>query len=216
MAGTPFDVDVAPSSLETTGLRLNVLTGLFLDLLATHFSSAAHIRDPLLQGYIWNADSTLSKILIVPSWKWQTADQQRRPGIVVRRDALQFSGIGLADGAAIIGDRSETRIPSIADETLHVLASGSHTLFALSAQPGQVERLADEIALRILHFQQALRKEFGFHTFRVAGIGALADIEEASEYFAVPVTVSYSLDEAWSVPTEAPFLKRIVVTTQQE
>lgn len=216
MSTAPFDVDVAPSGLETTGLRLNALTGLFLDLLATHFSSASHIRDPLLQGYIWSGDATLSKILIVPSWKWQTADQQRRPAVVIRRDALQFSTLGLADGAAMIGDRSDTQIPSVADEILHVLASGSHTLFALSAQAGQAERIADEVAIRILHFQQVLRKEFGFHTFRVAGIGPLSEIEEASEYFTVPVTVAYSLDEAWRVPTEAPFLKRIVVTTQQE
>ena len=90
---------------------------------------------------------------------------------------------------------------------------GSHTVFAVARAAAQVDVLSAEIATRLIQYQQAIQAEFGFNRFRVAEVGAISKLEEASETFVVPVTVAYTYVEAWSVWTEAPYLKRITIGT---
>ena len=213
MADEPYNIDREISSLCSTGLRQNVLTGVVLHLMTRHFSVAKGIQDPRLKGFIWSASPQESRILIVPVWRWLTPGSQQRPAIVVKRNALRPRQLGLADGQAIVPGLDPDKIPANQETVSQVAMVGSHTIFAIGAVPAQAELLSTEISTRLIQYAQAIQSEFGFNRFRVAEIGALAKVEESSEHFAVPVTVAYTYVDAWIVWSAAPFLKRIVVET---
>lgn len=213
MANEPYNIDEEISSLCSTGLRQNILTGIALRLLTRHFSVKKGIQDPRLKGFIWSANPAGSKILIVPVWRWLTPGSQQRPAIVVKRNALRPRQLGLADGQAVVPGLDPNKIPANQEMVSQVAMAGSHTIFAIAAVPVQAELLSTEIATRFIQYAQAIQSEFGFSRFRVAEIGALAKVEESSEHFVVPVTVAYTYVDAWTVWSSAPFLKRIVVET---
>lgn len=213
MSSEPYNVDAEISSLRSTGLRSNTLTGIILKLLTTHFSRERGIQDPRLKSFIWNADLTESKILIVPVWHWQTPGSQQRPALVIKRNALQTRQLGLGDGQAIVPGLSSEKIPANQEVVSQIAVAGSHTIFAIAAVPTQAELLSTEVATRLIQYAQAIQNEFDFSKFRVAEIGALAKIEESSEHFVVPITVAYTYVDAWTVWSAAPLLKQLVVET---
>jgi len=206
-----YNVDQEISSLCTTGLKPNILTGIILRLLTRHFSTTKGIQDPQLKSYIWNSDPAQSKILIAPVWRWLTRGMQMRPAIVIKRNALRPRTIALADGQGLVSGFDENKIPINQEVTSQIAVAGSHTIFALSTAPTQAELLGTEVALRLIQYQQAIQEEFMFNRFRVAEIGPLAKLEESGETFAVPITVAYAYVDAWTVWSTAPFLKRIVL-----
>lgn len=213
MADEPYNIDPNVSSLCSTGLSAHVLTGVILRLLTRHFSTPKGIQDPQLKDFIWNRDPRVSKILIIPVWRWLTLGAEARPAVVIKRNALRPRQLGIADGDAVVGGLDTGRVPAERPVSMQVAVTGSHTIFALASLPAQAELLGTEVATRLIQYQQAIQEEFMFNRFRVAEIGALSKVEEASEYFAVPVTVAYSYVEAWSVWSTAPFLKRITLKT---
>lgn len=214
--GTPYNLDKEISSLCTEGLRPSVLTGVILRLITRHFSVERGIQHPKLKSYIWNRDPRTTKILIVPVWRWLTLSSQLRPAIVVKRNALRPRQLGISDGEAVTASepRSDTdRIPLNQEAISQIAVAGSHTIFALANEADAAEILSTEVWTRLMQYQQAIQTEFGFHRFRVAEIGPISKLEEASEDFVVPITVAYAYIEAWSVWSSSPFLKRIAFET---
>ena len=210
MAVEPYNIDEEISSLCSTGLRPHTLTGIVLRLLTRHFSTARGIQEPQLQSYIWDDDPKVSKILIAPVWRWLTPNQQQRPAILVKRNALRPRQLALGDGQTLVGEISEDKIPANQEVISQIAMAGSHTVFAVAAAAAQAELLGNEISMRLIQYQQAIQKDFGFNRFRVAEIGALSKVEESDETFAVPITVAYTYVDAWSIWSSAPFLKRLV------
>lgn len=206
----PYNIDAEISSLCSTGLKPNILTGIVLRLLTQHFAVAAGIQEPQLKAYIWNSDPRISKIHIVPVWRWLTAAVQNRPAIVVKRNALQPRTLGLGDGECLISGLSSEVVPADQAATQQIAVSGSHTIFAIASVAAQAELLSTEVFLRLTQYQQVIQREFMFARFRVAEVGPIERLEEHSESFVVPVTVAYAYVDAWQVWSTAPFLKRIV------
>jgi len=214
MAAEPYNVDAEISGLCNTGLHASILTGVILRLMTGHFADAEHISDPELTRFIWDADPSESKILIVPVWQWATPGSQQRPAIVVKRNALRVQQLGLSDGEAVLSGPDLDSVPANATANCQVGMIGSHTVFAIATLAAQAERLGAEIATRLIQYANAIKSELGFHRCRVAEIGAINKLEESSETFVVPVTVAYKYVNAWTVWSEAPFLKRLVVETR--
>lgn len=213
MSLDPYNVDAEISSLCATGLRPNIVTGIVLHLLIRHFSDEKYIKEPQLKSFIWSNDAKLSKILIVPVWRWMIPGAQKRPALLVKRNALQPRTLGLGDGQAILPDLSETNIPADGESSSQVAMLGSHTVFAISENAAQVELLATEVYSRLIQYAQAIQNEFLFNRFRVAEIGAVSKLEEHSESFVVPITLAYAYIDAWKIPSVAPFLKRVAFET---
>lgn len=214
MADSPYNVDAEISSLCSTGLRPELLTGVVLRILTHHFSREKGISHPQLKSYIWSNNIKDTKINIVPLWRWDTRKAQNRPAIVVKRNALRPKQIALADGASLVHDFNPNKVPSNQPATQQVAMIGSHTIFALSTIPYQAEIIGSEISSRLIQYAQVFQSEFGFHRFRVAEIGALNKVEEASEYFSIPITVAYTYVDAWQVWSTSPYLKRLVFGTE--
>lgn len=214
MSEQPFNVDPVPSSICSTGLRLNTVQGILLGLLRSHFSQANYIFDPRLRDYIWSNDETVSRILIAPDWHWKTPGQQRRPAVVTRRSALRLGKVAIGDGASLVGGPSPVLVPANGSPTMMLSFVGGYTVSARAIEPAQAELLADEVARRLYQFQQVIRSDFGFSDFRVTSIDETSKVEEASEYFSVPIRIEYAYHETWEIVTEAPFLKRIVLEAE--
>jgi len=213
MATSPYNVDQEISSLCSTGLKPNLLTGVILKLLTRHFSTAKGIQEPQLKDYIWSNTPAASKILIVPVWRWLVRTSQLRPAIVIKRNALRPRTIALGDGQALVPGLSEDKIPMNQEVTSQIAVAGSHTIFAIAELATQAELLSTEIFLRLIQYQQAIQEEFMFNRFRVAEVGPLARLDEHSESFVVPITVAYAYVDAWQIWSTAPFLKRLVLET---
>lgn len=215
MASQPYDIDNNNSSLRAVNLTPQLFTGIFVNILSLHFYSQRNILEPSLREYIWSPDPKTSKILIVPVWQWVTITNQQRPAIIVKRNSWQMQQTALGDGDNLIVDTVDAnKLPIASTSTLQVVVQGSHTLFVLSTLPAQVELLASEVATRIMSYQQAIANEFGLLKCRVTEVGEPAKLEEATEYFAIPITIGYSFMNVWSLHSEAPMLRRITIETQ--
>ena len=55
-----------------------------------------------------------------------------------------------------------------------------------------------------------IRNQMNFFKFYVAEVGGVGEVQEVTEGYAAPVTVTYVAEEAWSVQPSVPRLKRIV------
>lgn len=214
MDEAPYNVDQEVSSLCATGLRPQILTGVLLRLLTEHFSDGRRIQEPQLKGYIWNSDPGISRISIMPVWHWLTRGAQKRPALLIKRNALQPRTLGLGDGLALISETHAAAVPNDSPGLAQVAVDGSHTVFALSSAAAEAELLSTEVFCRLLQYQQIIQDEFSFQRFRVAEVGPLHKLEEHSETFVVPVNLAYAYIDAWQLVSSAPFLKSIALQLQ--
>ena len=91
--------------------------------------------------------------------------------------------------------------------------NGSHTVFCLGNRiSAQAELLASEVSREIGHFAPVLQRSLGMHRLAVSEIGGLAELEEAHQNLAVPVTVSYTYEETWLVRRESPVLRHVLMS----
>lgn len=208
MAGNPYNVDYKASSIDSLTRHANLLTGILLQLGRAQFSSADYIHHPQLKQYVWSASAAQSRILIEHVWNWKVPDGTHRPAVLVRRNPITLESMALADGGAVhVDSGAEGDLPISGDSTYQMSALGSHTIFCLATLAAEAELVAAEVATRLMMFAQVIRRDFGFSKFALAGIGELAKVEEASEYFGVPINVAYRYMEAWKLESAAPFLK---------
>lgn len=201
------------NALCSYGMRPYVMTGLLRQLLLGHFADVNNIEDPRLRRQLetigtWQpADNGLNAggILIESITRWQPATTDKRPGILLRRNDWEWQRLG-------IGDKLSTNVYE--GSTQHSgLWAGSHTVFCLTPHGGEVELLGVEVMKFLHHFAPWIRKQMNLMRFFVSKIGAVGEVKETNQGYAVPVTVSYMAEESWELQPYAPRLKRIVLKT---
>jgi hypothetical protein len=211
-----------PSSLCTTGLQAHILTGVFLQLLRTHFSSAENIEEPRLRGCLWvpksddpvTPDPERSMILIEPVYRWDTRQLQARPAVIVRRNDLQPRnrvGIAMNEEMQLAGFDSDG-LPEAGRE-YYLPFQGSHSLFCVAKDGGAAELLSTEVSREFYQFARPIVQEFGFEFLELAHIGAVSRLEESFEHFAVPVTLRYGFYDHWKVTKLAPRFSGVSLNT---
>ena len=211
-----------PSSLCTSGLQAQILTGVFLQLIRSHFSSADYIEEPRLRTCLWVpkvddavvADPERSRILIEPVYRWDPRTIQARPGIIVRRNDLQPRnrlGIGMNEEVSL-GGLDPDSLPEAGRE-YYLPFQGSHSLFCVAKDGGAAELLSTEVARQLYQFARPIVKEFGFEFLELAHIGAVSRLEESFEHFAVPVTIKYGFYDHWKVTKQTPRFAGISLNT---
>jgi len=211
------------SSLCSTGLTPNNLTGALVAILRDHFSDPNNLEFggqnefrevdgqevPLieLQGYTWKPDRRTSNIIIDPVWRYNREDIQRRPAILVKRNQFTAEKIAIGDGfttaASSTGQvrgRLQTRV-----------ISGSHTIFNIAGSGAEAELLATEVFGHLMGFAQVLREELKLHAFDVQSVEAVSHFEEHNDKYVVPVVVAYKAARAWRVDTVSPYLKSFTI-----
>lgn len=209
----------APSSLCTTGLQAQIITGVFLQLLRSHFSTADRIDEERLKGLIWvpkagdpvTPDPARAKISIEPVYRWDPRQLQSTPALVLKRNALTPAdprGIGNNEVFPMGGIKD---IPGAGREYF-LSMSGSHTIFCAAIDSGIAELLSTEVARELYQFSRVIIEEFGFDSFELAEIGPVARLEDHFEDFLVPVTFKYDFTDAWKITKLAPRFKGVSLT----
>lgn len=198
------------SSLCSYGMRPHVMTGLLRQLLITHFADADNVDEPRVRRQVqdlgaWRpVDNGLNAggILIESITRWAPNTADKRPAVLIKRNAWQWQRQGIGD---LSGQNDYTGANSYAG-----LWAGSHTLFCLAATGSENEYLAAEVVRFLGHFSPMIRDQMDLHKFIVSEVGGAGEVQEVVQGYAVPVTVSYMAEEAWTLQPYAPRLKRIV------
>lgn len=180
-----------------------MITGLVRDLLVRHFAAPEQIETPDLRGLIWAGDETTG-VLIESVYRWRGELVEKRPALLIKRNRmsnLRF-GIGNALGADPRGQRQFV--------TFWV---GSHTVFCLHGTGAGTEILATEVQRELTQFAPQIAADLGLHRWTVTDVDAVSEFEESREGFAVPVTIAWCYEEAWTLEQEAPKLRAVALST---
>lgn len=198
------------SALCSYGMRPHVMTGVLRQLLTAHFSDPNNIEEPRVRRQIeelgaWKpSDNGLNAggILIESITRWQPATADKRPAILIKRNKWAWQKIAIGNMAGVDTLEGSTGYTG--------LWEGSHTLFCLCPSAAENEFLATEVVKFLVTFSPWIRDQMNLFRFRIEEIGGAHEVQEVLQGYAVPVTVAYVAEEAWTLQPYAPRLKRIV------
>jgi hypothetical protein len=190
----PIEIDFTKlSDLCELMPRPLLITGILVQWMRQHFTDPKNIENPLLKHSIWSSELSETRIAIDSIFKWDPAHTEARPGIFVKRGPWKVLRYGIDDRKMVgVNDARCTR-------EYNAMCQGSHTLFCIAGESGEVELLAAEIYRELMEFGPVARKLFGFLRFTVTDVGEPSILEEATENFVVPVVVSYGVQDVWTV-----------------
>jgi hypothetical protein len=189
------------SSLCSLGMRPILMTGALRQYFTQHFTDPDRIEAPQLRQNLWRADINVSDIIIESLTRWRPDTAGVRPAVLIRRNDWQVSPLSIGNlhhGGGIDGGSRYS-----------VQMNGSHTLFCLARESGEVEILAAEVYRLLLGFEPTIRDALKLLRFRVAQIGGPQPVLESREHWGVPITVGYSHEETWNIHKHAPLLRTI-------
>lgn len=192
-------LQVPDSSIVSTGPKSFIMTGVFLQIIRSHFSDPENIQDHNLKENVWSPDEKFSKILIEPVYKWDAKKIQARPAVIVKRGGWKVQRFGIGD--KYMGPPEET---GFAEDRYIVGMGGTHVFFCLGNSGLEAEALGAEVFYEMLEFSAIIREQFCLGTFQVSDLGEVSRFEEAHDHFAVPVTVSYAMQHQWKLLRQAP------------
>ena len=183
------------SSLCERGWQPLLITGLLRDVLARHFTEETQIESPDLRQYLWREDER-SGILIESVYRWRGDVVEKRPAILVKRNAYTILEYAINNFIGITGRDTQVQEQGI-------FWVGSHSLFCLHGTGASVELLATEVQRFLTAFAQVFRKDLGLAKFAVTEVGAISEVEEAREHYVVPITVGWAFQEKWGLRYES-------------
>lgn len=190
---------VTPSALCSMGWRPIMLTGFIRNLMITHFSSPLQIEEADLRHLVWREDDRTG-ILIESIHRWRGNLTEKRPAIIVKLNARQNIQLGIQDQVGVDGQGN------INYQTFWV---GSHTLFCIHGSGASAEILATEVQRELTQWHPVIVRYLGLYKWQVTEVGAISEIEEASESFVIPVTVAWTYTEMWKLSPEALKLRYV-------
>lgn len=198
------------STLCSYGMRPHVMTGLLRQLLAGHFSDPDNIDEVRVRRMVaelgaWKpADNGINNggIMVESITRWNPTNNDRRPAVLIKRNEWKWQRIG-------IGDKSGAN-PYTGSTSYTGMWEGSHTLYCLAQNGAETEYLATEVVKFLVNFSPLIVDQMSLMRFIVSGVGGVGEVQEVVQGFAVPVTVAYVAEEAWTLQPLAPRLKRIV------
>jgi len=213
------------SSLCSTGLTPNIITGSLLRFIREHFSDPAKVENPHLRDNIWRenpADTTEGippkGILIDPIYKWNPVDFDRRIAVYISRNQMTTQRLGINDGLTVgLGRDSKTGELKTDEGEYHVVGvQGSHTLSCIGRAGAEVEILGTEVWREVLHFSPLLRKDLKLKKLVVSEASPISKLEEYDQHFVVTVAVGWYYFEKWRLRPVAPWLKTISIGAQAQ
>jgi hypothetical protein len=195
-------------NLCSYGLRPHVITGFLVQVFRQHFADRTNIEEPSLRDSLWKIQDPTG-IVVESITRWDSNKANRRPAIVVKRGPASFLRLG-------IGDLCMGWIHESGFDYYLSFMTGSHTLFCIGNEAGEAERLAAEVYREIVQFGPVLRHYLGLHRFVLAEVGQLYRLPEATDGYAVPVSVAYAYEEFWRLEPHVPVLRRFTLGTTLE
>lgn len=201
-----------PSALCSLGPRPIVMTGYLIQVLRQHFADPNNIEDqhfrhpPGGRDYVWRQGND-SGIVIESATRWDPEKTGQRPAILVKRNEWGAIHKG-------INDQHMGNLSLEGREKYTYFLRGSHTLFCIGGESGEAEKLGTEVYREIGQFAPIIRKNLHLHRFQLLQVGQLGKLKEATDNYAVSVSVGYAFEESWVIRHHTPKLKRIVLSAE--
>ncbi len=194
------------SSVCSIGMRPYVMTGFLRRLLIQHYADPECVADVVMRTRFqgangWKSD-TSTGLYIESITRWRSELAENRPGLVIKRNAWRWERvtIGSQAGSEYVEGKRQ----------FHGFWYGSHTIFALADKAAEAELLANETVAMLLQYSPLVTEQMELHRFIPVEIGALAQVEESTKNYAVPITFAYVAEENWILETHAPRVKRFI------
>lgn len=205
---TPPFIKLCSDPLGFPPLRLTAWIQLWL---TQHFADANNIQQLGLKERTWS-DSEDTKISILPHTLWEPILTEHRPALIIKRQELKHVRLGI-DNRLMGGLGSG---PSGSGKQYYSTSmQGSHTIFCVAKESGEVEQLAAEVSEELLKFSPLMRRLLNFIRIEFVGMGEVSKLENASENFVVPVNMAYVFGKDWQVLSlDDPPLVRIKTLIQ--
>lgn len=197
------------SSFCALGPRPILLTGAFVQWLRQHFVAASNLEDPDLAKpgteFVWTQDPLTRRISIESYTRWDADLVENRPALIVKRNGWQHQRLA-------IDNRYHGFVNPAGSRDYSCSWLGSHTVFVISGEGAECEKLAAEVYRELNQFAPLMRKELDLLRLEVTEVGELSLLEEASENFVVPIVIAYGFTESWTLrPSAAPLRKAEIV-----
>lgn len=175
-----------------------LVTGLLIQWMRIHFSNSLNIENPFLHEYLWDPNIETTKIVIDSIYRFNAAQSEYRPGIFIKRAPWKIIRYGIDDRKM---PRRDKQIPICCEavEEYNTMCQGSHVLFCVAGESAEAEILATEVYRELMQIGPVFRRRFNFLRFVVSDIGEISLLEEATENFVVPITVSYGAQDIWRI-----------------
>jgi hypothetical protein len=177
-----------------------LLSGLVINLLRRHFAVWQNLEDPniRLEDFAWRAgDDTGVVIEALEDWTPEKASQ--RASILIQLNDVN-------DERILIGDRAGTDDQS--NERFQTLCVGSHTVVCLGGHAREAKMIATEVRRQLRWFGVEIAKVAHLVRWRVMQKGRVAQVEESTDNWMVPVTVGWAYTESWTLFPVARPLRR--------
>ena len=199
-----------PDSLCENGWQPLLLTGLFRDMLIRHFSDPKELRSEDLRQFIWKPGAD-SGILIESAYRWRGDLVEKRPAILVKRNAYRQRRLGIRDEMIGAGTDSALFKNERGAHTIHTVNwMGSHTIFCIHGTGASCEILASEVVDELTVFTPAIRQQLLLEDFQVTEVGEISELEEATENYVIPITVGWVYNKTWQLKLESLPLRKVV------
>ena len=193
------------------GMTPRVITGLLIRTLKNHFSDPALIMDPKLQQYVWNQDSTKSKIRIIPNANFDAKSAGQLPAIIVARGELASKRVVMDDHVQFPSENSARNGAGV--KKYLRFHTTSFMVTVISEALGEVEDLASEVFDTLSYLSPMMTERLSFHDFQVVGMGQVGALTEVGTQLAVPIQLSTTYEYAWTLEPLAPRLKSLSIPT---
>jgi hypothetical protein len=186
------------------------MTGLFRDMLIRHFSAEGQLHNEDLKQFIWKEGAD-SGILIESVYRWRGDLVEKRPAILIKRNAYRQRRLGIND--EIIGAGTDSALFKN-ERGAHSLYTvhwvGSHTIFCIHGTGASCEILASEVVDELTMFAPPIRQQLSLDEFQVTEVGEISELEEATENYVIPVTVGWVYNKTWQLQLESLPLRHII------
>jgi len=210
-AGARIDL---PSSICTTGIKPQIMTGILLQLLRSQFSREETIQEPALKECLWvgsppeyvQEDPSRSKIMIEPVFRWDARIVQQRPAILVKRGTWSPQLRGIGQNVYQPRSLDPDDLPENGERYLTNIV-GTHMLFCVAQEGAQAELLGTEVYERQITFSKMFIQDFGLSSYWVPQISDVKKLNESKEHFAVIVNLQYTVPMPYRITQQAPLFK---------
>jgi len=171
------------------------IQGIFLEIIRERFRPDAGLE------WVWDADPTLTNILIETSYNEEIESRNKVPAVYVTR--LQSTPTKMA-----VGDRSTVHLPDH-QEVFKALMRIDLQLECVSNDEGESTVIADIVQFMILASQDVIQREFGFYSFTHPVLGQTLPQDREQVKWATPISFSVEFWIHWAQVPIAPLLQQL-------
>lgn len=161
---------------------------------------------PETLGFNFNArydrDRTKSGILVDIAYNWDSSIANKRPAIFIQRGDWDFKHPTMGQSISFnnIAESEEERMSiNLVPVIVKVIAT----------PVGFAEQLAEYVRQAFIYYQKEIQRDFKFRRFRITEVSKPQKYVDATDYFAIMISIEVAFDEGWVIKGDDLKLKTV-------